>query len=71
MQPALQQIFEAALGSGINFFDTAEVYGYQNTKNGASSEHILGRCLKKQNLAPRNTPIVVSLHCSPMQGSDA
>ncbi|CAL5220745.1 g2805 [Coccomyxa viridis] len=43
----LSQVFKAALAGGINFFDTAEVYGYQSMKEGASSEQIVGRVAKE------------------------
>jgi aryl-alcohol dehydrogenase-like predicted oxidoreductase len=32
----------------VNFFDTAEVYGYKNTKFEQSSEHILSRCREEE-----------------------
>lgn len=43
-EAAVRDCFQAAVDSGITFFDTAEVYGYQGTKVGFSSEHLLGRC---------------------------
>lgn len=39
----VQQVFQTALQAGINFFDTAEVYGFGN------SERILGRLVKSHN----------------------
>lgn len=33
---------EYLLANGVNFFDTAEVYGYRNISNGESSEQLLG-----------------------------
>ncbi len=36
----IQNVFQACIANGLNFFDTAEIYG-----NGASEE-ILGKCLK-------------------------
>ena len=37
----IQQIFQVTLGAGINFFDTAEIYG------GGKSEIHLGKCIKE------------------------
>jgi len=44
----LVAVYEESLNSGVNFFDTAEVYGMGN------SEEILGRCLRdsKTNISP-------------------
>ena len=44
----LVSVYEESLKSGVNFFDTAEVYGTGN------SEEILGRCLResKPNISP-------------------
>ncbi|CAM6020949.1 unnamed protein product [Sphagnum balticum] len=39
----LATAFDVLVHGGINFFDTAEVYGYQNIKAGTSSEQLLGR----------------------------
>ena len=36
--------YSRARRAGINFFDTAEVYGYKSLKYEQSSEHILSRC---------------------------
>ncbi len=33
--------------NGINFFDTAEVYGYRSAKSGESSEHLLGDAVSR------------------------
>ena len=38
--------FASARRCGINFFDTAEVYGYKSQKYEQSAEEILGRCVK-------------------------
>ena len=49
-EPGTSKVIDAALGAGINFFDTADVYG------GTDSEVFLGRCLGKR----RNKVIVAS-----------
>ena len=36
-----------------------KVYGYQGSKTGTSSEHILGRAMKKQRLSPAASPLCV------------
>ena len=41
--------FQRARKSGINFFDTAEVYGYKGQKYEQSAEEILGRFVAKKN----------------------
>ncbi|CAM6127733.1 unnamed protein product [Calypogeia fissa] len=43
----LASAFNVLIDGGINFFDTAEVYGYQGIKSGSSSEQLLGRFLKR------------------------
>lgn len=40
----IRDICAEATNAGINFYDTAEVYGYQNNDKQASSEYIVGRC---------------------------
>ena len=40
----LSEAFEAAMEGGIDFVDTAEVYGAKSSKFEQSSEHIVGRC---------------------------
>lgn len=40
----LVSVYEESLKSGVNFFDTAEIYGMGN------SEEILGRCLRASNI---------------------
>jgi len=40
----LKAAYSRARGAGINFFDTAEVYGYKSLKYEQSSEYILSRC---------------------------
>lgn len=40
-EPQLQQAFEATLDAGVNFFDTAEIYGL------GESERLLGRFMKQ------------------------
>lgn len=39
----IQGICKAAQAAGINFYDTAEVYGYQNTEKDSSSECLVRR----------------------------
>ncbi|CAK0783320.1 hypothetical protein CVIRNUC_006519 [Coccomyxa viridis] len=46
-EDSLSQVFKAAVAGGINFFDTAEVYGYQSMKEGSASEQIVGRLAKE------------------------
>ena len=41
--------FQRARKSGINFFDTAEVYGYKGQKYEQSAEEILGRFVKNDD----------------------
>ncbi|KAK9805144.1 hypothetical protein WJX72_001699 [[Myrmecia] bisecta] len=36
----LAEVFKAAVEGGVNFFDTAEVYGYQGIKSNSGSEQI-------------------------------
>ncbi|BDA47314.1 Uncharacterized oxidoreductase At1g06690, chloroplastic [Coccomyxa sp. Obi] len=45
----LKEVFNTAVDGGINFFDTAEIYGYQSMKDGSSSEQILGRLAKPRD----------------------
>uniref|UniRef100_A0A061QP55 Aldo keto reductase n=2 Tax=Tetraselmis sp. GSL018 TaxID=582737 RepID=A0A061QP55_9CHLO len=39
----LSLVFEAAVASGCNFFDTDEIYGYQSLQKGQQAEQVLGR----------------------------
>lgn len=39
----IEGICKTAQAAGINFYDTAEVYGYQNTEQDASSECLVRR----------------------------
>lgn len=39
----IRDICAEATNAGINFYDTAEVYGYQNNDKKDSSEYIVGR----------------------------
>lgn len=48
----LLSVYEESLKSGINFFDTAEVYGMGN------SEEIIGRCV--QNSVEAGTPVITT-----------
>jgi aryl-alcohol dehydrogenase-like predicted oxidoreductase len=45
----VKQVFQIAIEAGINFFDTAEVYGFGN------SERMLGRLIKSQNVGINTT----------------
>eukprot|EP00884_Botryococcus_braunii_P020228 jgi/Botrbrau1/688/Bobra.160_2s0011.1 len=47
LYPDTEFVFDRALRDGINFFDTAEVYGYQGIKNETSSEYLIGQFMKK------------------------
>lgn len=58
-EEALSQIFDQAVAGGLNLIDTAEVYGFQGTKEGTSSEWIVGRFAKRTKLAPKQSPVVV------------
>lgn len=40
----IRDICAEATNAGINFYDTAEVYGYQRNNDKESSEYIVGRC---------------------------
>jgi aryl-alcohol dehydrogenase-like predicted oxidoreductase len=44
----LMNVYAQAREANIKFFDTAEIYGYQNTKFEQSSEHILSRCIRNE-----------------------
>jgi aryl-alcohol dehydrogenase-like predicted oxidoreductase len=50
----IHQAFRATLEAGVNFFDTAEVYGK------GRSERLLGACLKEAVRGPGATPLVVA-----------
>ncbi|MCO5558933.1 hypothetical protein L7F22_012524 [Adiantum nelumboides] len=41
--------FQQLLKGGINFMDTAEVYGYQGIKSGTSAEQLIGKFAKQQS----------------------
>ncbi|EIE23381.1 oxidoreductase [Coccomyxa subellipsoidea C-169] len=45
----LKEVFDTAVAGGVNFFDTAEIYGYQSMKEGSASEQILGRLAKSSD----------------------
>ena len=51
------EVFGEAVASGVNFFDTAEVYGW------GASERLLGGCIAREKTAP---PPVVATKFSPM-----
>ena len=53
----LKDVCEAATSAGINFYDTAEVYGYQNTDSDNSSECLVRRMAMTQQVPQR--PVVV------------
>lgn len=52
----LYSTFEAARSGGVNFFDTAEVYGYQSLKEDAQSEQLVGRFAKMAATSPLDGP---------------
>lgn len=45
----LSGAFQQLVKGGINFIDTAEVYGYQGIKNGTSAEQLIGKFVKQQS----------------------
>ena len=51
--------FQRARKSGINFFDTAEVYGYKGQKYEQSAEEILGRFVKNDDANDSDDEVVV------------
>jgi aryl-alcohol dehydrogenase-like predicted oxidoreductase len=55
----LHDAFQVSLQSGINFFDTAEVYGK------GRSEQLLGACLQQARQSPLVTPLVVATKFMP------
>ena len=55
----IREAFQASLQSGINFFDTAEVYGK------GRSEELLGACLKEAGQSPLRSPLVVATKFMP------
>lgn len=52
--------FDELIAGGINFFDTAEVYGYQNIKSGSSSEQLLGKFLRDMKNQQDVPPVVAN-----------
>lgn len=57
---ALAAAYKVLTAGGINFFDTAEVYGYQEIKNGKSSEQLLGRFAEGPGGAGSPPPVLAS-----------
>ena len=55
----LHDAFQVSLQSGINFFDTAEVYGK------GRSEQLLGACLQEARQSPLVAPLVVATKFMP------
>ncbi|KAK9805143.1 hypothetical protein WJX72_001699 [[Myrmecia] bisecta] len=60
----LAEVFKAAVEGGVNFFDTAEVYGYQGIKSNSGSEQIVGRCRQRHDASSSSSssssqPLVV------------
>ncbi|KAL2641236.1 hypothetical protein R1flu_008823 [Riccia fluitans] len=45
----LAEAFKTLTQGGVNFFDTAEVYGYQGIQSGTSSEQLIGKFLKRNS----------------------
>eukprot|EP00897_Mesotaenium_endlicherianum_P009402 jgi/Mesen1/8490/ME000480S07842 len=57
-EDSLAAAYDALVAGGINFFDSAEVYGYQSMKEGKSSEQMLARfAARGQTQAP---PVLAS-----------
>src|SRR5690349_6139820 len=54
-QADVEAAYRASLEAGINFFDTAEMYGR------GASETILGECVKKEN-----KPVVIATKFAPL-----
>ena len=52
--------FDRARKSGINFFDTAEVYGYKGQKYEQSAEEILGRFVANEDVKNDSEVVVGS-----------
>jgi aryl-alcohol dehydrogenase-like predicted oxidoreductase len=55
----IHDAFDVSLQSGINFFDTAEVYGK------GRSEQLLGACLREARQSPLRAPLVVATKFMP------
>jgi aryl-alcohol dehydrogenase-like predicted oxidoreductase len=55
----IHQAFHVSLQSGVNFFDTAEVYGK------GRSERLLGACLQEARQSPLRVPLVVATKFMP------
>ncbi len=55
----IHEAFHVILQSGVNFFDTAEVYGK------GRSEELLGACLKEAGQSPLGAPLVVATKFMP------
>lgn len=53
----IEAICKTAQSAGINFYDTAEVYGYQNTDKDASSECLVRR--NAETAAPEGHEVVI------------
>lgn len=58
-QEDLEEIFKRAVEGGVNFFDTAEVYGYQGIKKGTSSEQLLGSFVADLDTKTLEAPLVI------------
>ena len=68
----IRDICAEATHAGINFYDTAEVYGYQNNDKKESSEYIVGRSAAPAgapdaalNANPEQCGIVIRNCCGP------
>ena len=55
----IREAFQVSLQSGVNFFDTAEVYGK------GRSEELLGAFLKEAGQSPLGEPLVVATKFMP------
>ena len=62
-QEGASQLVAQALGAGVNFFDTADVYSY------GESEELLGRALKQAGIR-RNAVVIATKVRSPMTAGE-
>ncbi|KAL3698911.1 hypothetical protein R1sor_012987 [Riccia sorocarpa] len=59
----LAKAYDILIQGGVNFFDTAEVYGYQGIQSGTSSEQLIGKFLKqtpRTSGTPALSPVIAS-----------
>jgi len=67
----LAEAFDVALGSGIDFIDTAEVFGAKSSAWGQSAEQIVGRCAKAWREGGRGGQAFVGTKVSTVPWTDA